>query len=160
MPLDGPLSSFLCRLFVLLLFCLFFLHFQFVQTIAVDDHRSEATTMTRFFFSDELAKLKAPTNTTKSKPKPNKNQPPVGKLTRSQSLAISYASMFLRQRRLRRLEPFASLHHTHTSAHILRSHHYKLAGAFPNVSDLLYCAAISRSDWLTKKIGTHSYRNI
>lgn len=53
---------------------------------------------TRSFFSDRLAKLKAQqtvTNNSKAN-KPNKHQPPVGKLTRSQSLAMGYAQMFLR----------------------------------------------------------------
>nr|XP_029709694.1 uncharacterized protein LOC109414708 isoform X6 [Aedes albopictus] len=45
---------------------------------------------------DLPAKLKTSTGTNNSKAKPNKHQPPVGKLTRSQSLAMSYASMFLR----------------------------------------------------------------
>ncbi|XP_062538508.1 probable serine/threonine-protein kinase dyrk2 isoform X3 [Armigeres subalbatus] len=42
-----------------------------------------------------FAKMIAPTSTL-NKPKPNKNQPPIGKLTRSQSLAVGYASLFVR----------------------------------------------------------------
>lgn len=50
---------------------------------------------TPVLFSDRLEQLKASAGTNNSKPK-NKHQPPVGKLTRSQSLAMSYAAMFIR----------------------------------------------------------------
>lgn len=48
----------------------------------------------RLFFSDRLANQKVSAST-KNTTKPNKNRPP-GKLTRSQSIALNFHSLFLR----------------------------------------------------------------